>query len=183
MGSSKTSVGDDSSAPCQRTFLLAFPIALLALVLAADVANAQSTPLATQSAYLKPHNAARRQVSVPALTWNATLASYALKYAKSQTNRCLPLTHSKGPYGENLFWGSGKVWTPQDAVYYWVKEKADYTRATNKCKSGKVCGHYTQVVWRSTKSVGCASVACKDGSTYFICSYYPFGNIIGQAPY
>lgn len=175
--------GGDSACH-QRTFLFVFLTALLlALVLAADVANAQSTPLATQSAYLKPHNAARRQVSVPALMWNATLASYALKYAKSQTNKCLPLTHSRGPYGENLFWGSGKVWTPQDAVYYWVKEKADYIRATNKCKPGKVCGHYTQVVWRSTKSVGCASVACKDGSTYFICSYYPFGNIVGQAPY
>ena len=159
-------------------------IALLAislvLLLAADLAHAQST---TQSAYLTPHNSARSQVGVSAVVWNVTLASYATSYAQSQVSKCTPLTHSGGPYGENLFWGSGNAWTPQKAVGYWVDEKAYYNHTTNTCAAGKVCGHYTQVVWKATSSIGCASVTCSDASTYIICSYWPRGNYNGQSPY
>ncbi|MEM6522020.1 MAG: CAP domain-containing protein, partial [Cyanobacteria bacterium P01_C01_bin.70] len=40
-------------------------------------------------------------------------------------------------------------------VAAWVAEKADYDYASNSCASGKVCGHYTQIVWRETTAVGC----------------------------
>ncbi|KAG0587244.1 hypothetical protein KC19_2G151000 [Ceratodon purpureus] len=157
---------------------------LVAVLTVLAVANAQLPPDANSpQAFLTPHNAARSKVGVPALKWNANLAAYALNYANSQKSKCIPLTHSRGPYGENLFWGSGKPWTPNDAVTLWVNEGKDYKYSTNSCNTGKVCGHYTQVVWKKTTDVGCASVLCNDKSVYIICSYNPPGNYVGQRPY
>ena len=153
-------------------------LAVLAVVHAQLPSNANNP-----TAFLTPHNAARRKVGVPLLTWSTALATYAHNYANSQKGQCLPLKHSGGPYGENLFWGSGKAWTPNDAVTMWVAEAKDYKLSTNTCNPGKMCGHYTQVVWKSTTHVGCASVLCNDQSIYIICSYNPPGNYVGQRPY
>jgi pathogenesis-related protein 1 len=159
-----------------------------------SVTNAQTS---TGSEYLDPHNAARATVGVPALSWSADLANYALAYAATQAGQCIPLTHSNGEYGENLFWGSAKepAWTALDAVTAWTDEVAYYDYATNSCTPGQMCGHYTQVVWQSTTHVGCAHVNCTCSSTcdpdadpnytgdYIICSYDPPGNWIGERPY
>ncbi|KAG0615122.1 hypothetical protein M758_5G016200 [Ceratodon purpureus] len=139
----------------------------------------------TGSEYLDPHNAARATVGVPPLSWSSDLADYALAYAQTQASQCLPLTHSHGQYGENLFWGSAKdpEWTALDAVTAWTDEVAYYDYATNSCTPGQMCGHYTQVVWNTTTQVGCAHVKCNDDADYIICSYDPPGNWIGELPY
>jgi pathogenesis-related protein 1 len=139
----------------------------------------------TSQVYLDAHNAARADVGVAPLVWSTTLENYALTYSQSQIYQCVPLTHSDGPYGENLFWGSGANWTPQDAVASWVSENQYYDEPTNTCSApeGESCLHYTQVVWSSTTDLGCASVSCQDGSTFLICSYDPPGNWNGERPY
>jgi len=152
-------------------------------VFATRAAAVLSPDANTPSAFLTPHNNARSKVGVPALVWDTTLATYAMNYAKSQISQCTPLKHSGGPYGENLFWGSGKAWTPLEAVTMWVDEQKYYTYSTNTCQAGKVCGHYTQVVWKTTTKVGCATVECADKSVYIICSYNPPGNYVGKRPY
>jgi hypothetical protein len=48
-------------------------------------------------------------------------------------------------------------------------------------------GHFTQIVWKSTQQVGCATQYCPNGlqnaggiTPYFtVCNYYPPGNIRG----
>ena len=73
----------------------------------------------------------------------------------------------------------------------WVSESTDYDLASNTCKPGKICGHYTQVVWRDTRQVGCASVVCNSNSPFqghpqwriWVCDYAPPGNYVGQKPY
>ncbi|MCO5593592.1 hypothetical protein L7F22_047607 [Adiantum nelumboides] len=140
-----------------------------------------STGLEAQ--FLGPHNAARSKVGVAALAWDANLAAYAANYAARNAGRC-QLIHSQGPYGENLFWGGrGRAWTPADAVGAWVDEARYYNYASNTCASGRMCGHYTQMVWRATTRLGCASQICRDGSTFIICSYSPPGNYAGQRPF
>ena len=32
------------------------------------------------------------------------------------------------------------------------------------------------VVWADTRSMGCGTTSCRDGSSYTICHYYPQGN-------
>ena len=52
------------------------------------------------------------------------------------------------------------------------------------CAAGKVCGHYTQVVWRDSTAIGCARVDCNNGGGVFItCNYNPPGNYVGRSPY
>lgn len=131
---------------------------------------------------LTPHNTARAEVRVPPLTWSTTLENYARDYANKRIGDC-SLVHSNGRYGENLAWSSGEL-SCSAAVRLWVAEKAYYNYNSNSCAAGRVCGHYTQVVWRNTVNVGCARVRCNNNKgTFVICSYSPPGNYVGQRPY
>lgn len=46
----------------------------------------------------------------------------------------------------------------------------------------KVCGHYTQVVWKNSRYVGCGKAMAANGTLYYVCNYYPAGNTGGR-PY
>ncbi|KAJ0963365.1 hypothetical protein J5N97_028487 [Dioscorea zingiberensis] len=155
----------------------------LACIMVLILAMADKT-LAQNSAqdFINPHNSARDAVGVGSMTWDTTLEDYAKNYANERIGDC-NLVHSGGPYGENLFWGSGGGFTAGDAVNAWVAEKQYYDYDSNSCASGRVCGHYTQVVWRSSTNIGCARVVCNNGGIFITCNYYPAGNVIGRRPY
>ena len=81
---------------------------------------------------------------------------------------------------------------PTFVVTGWGAEYVDYSWVTNTCAAGKVCGHYTQVVWRTTTKVGCAMATCSVNSPwgaafptwdFFVCDYEPPGNWVGEKPY
>ncbi|BFG42190.1 hypothetical protein CerSpe_284640 [Prunus speciosa] len=131
--------------------------------------------------YLNAHNAARAQVGVAPLTWDPNLAAYAQRYANSRAGDC-NLVHSGGPYGENIAKSSGDL-SGTAAVNLFVGEKPNYDYNSNTCAAGKVCGHYTQVVWRNSVRLGCAKARCTNGGTFIGCNYDPRGNIVGQKPY
>jgi pathogenesis-related protein 1 len=62
-----------------------------------------------------------------------------------------------------------------------ASEKANFT-CPSSCNG--VCGHYTQIVWRTSINLGCALQDCP-GLTYgntIVCDYGPGGNG-GGAPY
>ncbi|EFJ06204.1 hypothetical protein SELMODRAFT_135802 [Selaginella moellendorffii] len=134
--------------------------------------------------FLYGQNRARYSVGVPPLVWDNRLAAYAQWWAnqKQASGNCY-LQHSGGPYGENIFWGRGKPWSPSEAVDAWVDERRWYDYYSNSCLFNDDCGHYTQIVWRSSTRVGCARVTCADGDVFMICNYDPPGNYIGQRPY
>jgi pathogenesis-related protein 1 len=63
----------------------------------------------------------------------------------------------------------------------WGNEVNYYSYADNSCSG--VCGHYTQLVWQSTREVGCAMAVCGDKAQIWVCTYHPAGNFVGQKPY
>jgi uncharacterized protein YkwD len=131
---------------------------------------------------LAAHNRLRAAVGVPPLEWSKQLASVAQQWAK-QLAAAGKLAHrAKGQYGENLFAISGARANPSDVVAEWASEAKDYNAAKNTCRRGAVCGHYTQIVWRETKKVGCG-VAQSGRRQVWVCNYDPPGNWIGQRPY
>jgi hypothetical protein len=40
-------------------------------------------------------------------------------------------------------------------------------------------GHFTQVIWRSSKQLGCGMALCR-GNHFWVCRYSPAGNVGGQ---
>ncbi|PIN01050.1 Defense-related protein containing SCP domain [Handroanthus impetiginosus] len=133
--------------------------------------------------FLGSQNAARAALRLPRLVWDAKIAKYAAWYANQRRVDCA-LEHSNGPYGENIFWGSGDDWSPAQASAAWVAERREYNYRSNSCAYGQDCGHYTQIVWRETRRIGCAKVFCYGGKGVFMtCNYDPPGNYVGERPY
>ncbi|KAK6240535.1 hypothetical protein SCA6_005924 [Theobroma cacao] len=157
-----------------KVFLALTCLMALALVLPS---HAQDSP----QDYLNAHNTARAAVGVGPMTWDNNVAAFAQNYANQHIGDC-NLVHSGGPYGENLAMSSADL-SGTNAVRMWVDEKADYDYSSNTCAPGKVCGHYTQVVWRSSVRLGCAKVRCSNGGTFIGCNYDPPGNFVGEKPY
>ncbi|KAL2927630.1 Pathogenesis-related protein PR-1 type [Bienertia sinuspersici] len=80
------------------------------------------------------------------------------------------LQHSTGgPYGKNIAKGSGAL-IGTNVVKLWVAEKANYNYNFNTCAPNKVCGHYTQLVWRNSICLGCARVQCNNGWFFITCN-------------
>jgi uncharacterized protein YkwD len=155
--------------------LLADAVSLLAQVPSASAADGL-TP-AEQQALLSLHNSYRARHCAPPLTWSAELAASAQQWA----SKCL-ITHGPRPrnqVGENLAWGYQR--TAGNAVEAWYKEVSDYNYKSPGFASST--GHFTQVVWKNTKQIGCGVATCLWGSLRFwVCRYAPQGNWAGQFP-
>jgi pathogenesis-related protein 1 len=148
-----------------------------------------------QTGMVAAHNQWRREAGVPDVQWSENLAASAQQWANNlaQTNACNMRHSSDRKFGENLYWASPirystgatklQAVTPAQVTDSWGNEKRDYDYAVNTCASGKVCGHYTQVVWKTTTDVGCAKAMCGDHSQVWVCQYNPPGNWRGQRPY
>ncbi|KAL8166780.1 hypothetical protein V2J09_008279 [Rumex salicifolius] len=137
----------------------------------------------TTKEFLDVHNAARAAVGVAPLTWNDTLAAFASGFASRVKVHCDNSLRSHGPYGENTASGYD-AFTVGGAVNVWVGQKNYYRHGNNTCGLGSGgCKAYTQVVWRNTGRVGCASVVCGAGWPFVVCEYDPPGNVPGEKPY
>jgi pathogenesis-related protein 1 len=129
---------------------------------------------------LSAHNAFRKQLGLRPLAWSDKLATAAQSWADTLLKQRKFYHQPQASYGENLFELRGGKATSDDVVHDWMSESLDYDYASNRCYS--VCGHFTQVVWRSTVEVGCA-VARGGGREVWVCRYSPPGNVAGQRPY
>ncbi len=159
--------------------------------------SAPGEPSGKMSGMVAAHNEARDGVSPPAatpiphVTWNNTAAASASSWAKGCKFEHDPALGSL-KQGQNLYAQMGSNPTAKDVVKSWVSEDKNYDYASNKCAAGKVCGHYTQVVWAKTTGIGCAVETCPAATSPFggkspwelwVCNYIPPGNYTGQKPY
>ena len=128
--------------------------------------------------FVDAHNAYRAKHCAPPLTWSKQLADVAQKWANTLRDKGCVFGHSPGAkYGENLAAGTIGALDPETTTAMWYDEIKLY-----KFPSGGFSaqtGHFTQVVWRSTKQVGCGHVTCK-GNDVYVCNYDPPGNWEGK---
>lgn len=112
------------------------------------------------------------------------------------------LTHNSsaiggGGYGQNLaMWGSTSGaaefgasnslaravtdgWYNKELEFF---APSDYGKANPDMSNFKAWGHFSQVVWKDSQRVGCASILCPAGtlsksmeSWYTVCNYSPAG--------
>lgn len=133
-------------------------------------------------ALLAAHNAARAEVGAAPLGWSARATEQAAGWAGTLARRCT-LEHSQGSgFGENLFMGTQGVYDELDGVRAWEEEKIDYAGQPLTRALVPVVGHYTQMIWPSTRELGCASSVC-DGKLILVCHYHPPGNSLGEKAY
>ena len=168
---------------------------LLLIAGCACVGTAHALTPTEQSDMVAAHNQWRQEIGAPELNWSASLATTAQHWANNlKHHQACNMTHSNTRgLGENLYWASPLMYSdgkkelqPVSATRVtesWGSEKTNYHYASNTCASGKVCGHYTQVVWKTTSEIGCAKTVCGDNSQVWVCNYSPPGNWRGQKPY
>ncbi|XP_060596668.1 Golgi-associated plant pathogenesis-related protein 1-like [Ruditapes philippinarum] len=134
---------------------------------------------------INKHNEYRAAHGVLNLVYNASLSEFAQKYADKLGGGAAyvhnPESKANG-FGENLSWFNNasktgaqhveSLYTNEKAVYVWGKWCG--TSEPNMAYYNYF-GHYTQIVWKSTVSVGIG----KSGG-YVVYNYYPTGNIPGQ---
>jgi len=123
---------------------------------------------------INAHNFYRSEHNVSNVSWNDTSATYASNWAKA----CV-FKHSGGPTGENLATGYPNATASVD---FWGLEGEKYNYKNPGFAEDT--GHFTQVVWSNTTTVGCGRQNCngKDGTSgwYVVCEYYPPGNVVGD---
>ena len=138
------------------------------------------------NAVLGQHNTYRAALQLPFLTWSDELAADARAWAVhlAAIGKGDHDLRIRGREGENIWWGTAGAFSYTDMVSFWGSEKKDFVNDVfPNCRQGKaVVGHFTQVVWKNTTSVGCA-LASNGDTDYLVCRYSPAGNIIGQKPY
>lgn len=171
---------------CMRLLFLAALVALIAAepeaasrkLLKASKASGTGSNVSSQdrAKILSLMNSVRAKHSASRLTWSNMVASSAQSSANScSSNHNMDELYRKN-YGEDMYWWNGPLNWP-NAISAWTSE-AKYYNFGNGGFSGAT-GHFTQIVWRATKSVGCGYNSC-GGNAIYSCRFWPAGNVIGQ---
>ena len=184
---SRLSKGENEIVKLNRVWTVVVPkstgrlvAAGLLMGLCATFAHPDRGPSDLARDMLAAHNAVRKPLRLAPFSWSSKLATTAQSWADDLLRRGQFFHRPHPSYGENLFEINGGRVTPEEVVHDWTAESEDYDYPSNRCRS--VCGHYTQIVWRSTYEVGCA-VARGGGREVWVCEYSPPGNVVGQKPY
>jgi hypothetical protein len=149
----------------------------------ATSATAAISTQADQAEILEAHNDARAAVGMAPLQWSPSLEDSAQQWAE-QLAATGSFEHS-GP-GENLWMGTTGAFSDSDKVRSWAAEKEyflpdqAYPDVSSTGDPGDV-GHYTQMVWHDTTTVGCG-LASDGENDYLVCHYNPAGNVRGEYP-
>lgn len=153
--------------------------------------NIASTSQITNEALEKHNQLRKRHFQNGNLSYSLQLEAdaqeYANELAREGTFKHDP-SNLSNKYGENLYRYSGSTKPDLNLIIQrWYDEKKYYKHNTRECERGQMCGHYTQIVWKDSKLLGCASAQYTRGSFkggyVTLCKYYPYGNIIGRDPY
>ncbi|KAF7227331.1 GLI pathogenesis-related 2, like [Nothobranchius furzeri] len=129
---------------------------------------------------LQSHNEYRRKHQAPPLKLSSKLSREAACYADS-LSRTRILKHSeessRGSCGENLAWASYDQ-SGKDVADRWYDEVKKYNFSRPGFSSGT--GHFTAMVWKSSKQLGVGKAIASDGSSFVVARYLPAGNITNQ---
>ncbi|KAM9309346.1 GLI pathogenesis-related 2, like [Pholidichthys leucotaenia] len=129
---------------------------------------------------LQCHNEYRMKHQAPPLKLSSKLSREATRYAESlASTRILKhsLESSQGMWGENLAWASYDQ-SGKDVVDRWYEEGKNYNFNRPGFSSGT--GHFTAMVWKSSKKLGVGKATASDGSSFVVARYLPAGNVTNQ---
>lgn len=141
--------------------------------------------MALKDEVLVMHNNERALLGLNPLEWDDGLEQFAVADA-SQIATLNTLQHTRT--NQNLHMSTKGYLTPSQMVGSWIKEKQYFSNGVfpNIAINGKEwkdVGHYSQIVKRQAKRVGCAMADTIDGrNTVLVCNY-DYGNMYGEPTY
>jgi len=141
-----------------------------------NMANSKLQTLIDEA--IKIHNEKRSYHGVGPLTHDLELSKKAQAYAESLAEKDT-MEHSDCKWGdkkvgENLAMCMGQPMTGKFMTDMWYDEIKDYN--FNNPGFSSETGHFTQVVWKDTKTAGFGMAKAKSGNIYGVGNYYPAGN-------
>ena len=181
----------------KRTLFIILIACVFPLIVSGKDGNSYLLPISNEvkAKIVALHNRYRAEVGVPAVKWSEAVQKSAGEWALHLAeDEGLRMVHAgrRSTYGENLSGGPG-VWSTDKGAYTALEfAVARFGQEKNNYKGAPVSvdsnfykyGHYTQMVWRTTREIGCAVATRKDIRGYIaVCRYSPAGNMIGQKPY
>lgn len=90
--------------------------------------------------------------------------------------------------GQNLFFNEEVGGKPtksflKKAIFNWFSEGNQLRDYPKLFKYQKKSSNYFQMIWPTTKFVGCGRALTKGGITVLVCNYFPIGNLEGSTLY
>ncbi|WP_375271121.1 CAP domain-containing protein [Sphingomonas sp.] len=135
---------------------------------------------------LARHNQARVGLGLAALRWDDALAKDVRGYAEQMAASGRFAHAAQHGQGENLFTGTRGAYSYAEMIDLWLDERRDFVNAATPgfSRTGRAgdVAHYTQIVWRATRAVGCA-MASNARDDFLVCRYSPPGNVVGERAY
>ena len=133
---------------------------------------------------LNYHNFYRSFHEADPLDRSSEIEKMAQKYSEyviSHADYNFLTGHSENTYkgsklGENIYLGKKDEFICGNAIDSWYLEKENYSKNS---KNYELAEHFTQVVWKDTKLLGCG-LSCNDDNCFVVCNYYPAGNVLNE---
>lgn len=166
---------------------------------AAPSSTAAAAPAGYASTAVSAHNTHRKYHSAGDIAWDDNLASIAqttaqtCKFAHDVTTGKGSVNNGNG-YGQNIAAGSGSAiddvingqWYGGEAVAF--QNLGLYGNSNPVNDEFDSWGHFSQLIWNGSTTVGCYTAQCDQGVTevsgfmnsFTVCNYAPAGNMMGS---
>lgn len=116
---------------------------------------------------LDVHNSLRAKHGASPLVWSTQLATQAQNWAKG-CSHSHSIKDDNWIYGESIQWGVPNF---EAAIMEWYSEVSKY-HGQPQCYSDETA-HFSQIVWKATKNLGCGYSSCPDKMKFYVCQYTP----------
>ncbi|KAJ9253107.1 hypothetical protein DTO207G8_4408 [Paecilomyces variotii] len=179
-------------APTTSSTTRAAPVTTSSATTSSAAPSQSSTNDDYQAMILENHNIHRSNHSASALAWSTDLESTAQQLADG----CVYEHNTQiggGGYGQNIGYGISAQNIGMMITNLMYNDEFDYFNnlygeANPDMTNFEKWGHFSQIVWKGTKEVGCYTKVCNtlqnvdsDGPIPFtVCNYSPAGNYAGE---
>lgn len=135
------------------------------------------------NAILRYHNEYRKKHGAPELKLNKNLRSISQDWAETLAREDRFAYRPNSDYGENIYclWSSDRnaKANPKNVCRSWYDEVKEFNFGVEP-KGMFKAGHFSQMVWKSSRELGVGVAKTKKGKVLVVCNYEPRGNVIGQ---
>jgi len=134
---------------------------------------------------LDNHNYHRKRHQVDELTRNKEIETIAQSYSHYLASIDTVKYSKNNKYGENIYFinlNKDINNIGQKASQNWYQEifNYDFTNHNHNNINTPEIRHFTQLIWKETKQIGCGASCNKNNNCFIVCNYYPPGNNLDE---